>query len=128
MSTPALVAVFALALDLVALARLTSFITLLVFTIVNSLLLVLKLRGGTQTPRFELPIGVPVAAILSCLLFIANCLLPTSCFHYPGCKQSCRLRAWVMILSLFVKSRIRITDRVFALVKQVTSTFSAQQS
>jgi APA family basic amino acid/polyamine antiporter len=68
----ALVAVFALALDLVALARLTSFITLLVFTIVNSLLLVLKLRGGAQTPHFKIPILVPVAGILSCLLFIAN--------------------------------------------------------
>lgn len=74
----ALVMVFALALDLVALARMTSFITLLVFTIVNSLLLVLKLRGGAQTPHFKVPILVPVAGILSCLLFIANELLSLS--------------------------------------------------
>lgn len=74
----ALVAVFALTLDLIALARLTSFVTLVVFTVVNILLVVLKLRHNTETPHFHVPILVPLAGILSCLLFIANELFSLS--------------------------------------------------
>lgn len=68
----ALVAVFALSLDLVALARLTSFVTLLVFAAVNAILLVIKQQDDGEYQGFRVPLPVPAAGFLCCLAFVIH--------------------------------------------------------
>jgi amino acid transporter len=62
---------FALFLPIETLAQITSVVTLLVFALVNSALIRLKLSGDTQTaePAFRVHIWVPAAGVLACLLF-----------------------------------------------------------
>jgi amino acid transporter len=66
----ALIAAFALGFELLALARLTSFVTLIVFTLVNTALIVLKRRNHASDGLFSVPLMVPVAGMLSSLAFI----------------------------------------------------------
>lgn len=58
---------FALALPLVTLAKITSFITLTVFALANIALVVIKCRSGRDAGAFNLPLFVPVVGAVLCV-------------------------------------------------------------
>ena len=64
-----------LALPIEALAERTSQIVLLVFVLVNSALIRLKLRGGTVPQNFNVPIIIPVLGVLTSLLLFGTAWL-----------------------------------------------------
>lgn len=66
----ALVLVFALLLPLVTLAKTTSFITLMIFALVNLSLLRIKRRGG-MAPVVTVPLLVPALGFSGCLAMLA---------------------------------------------------------
>lgn len=65
-----LVLIFALAFELVELAKLTSFVTLVVFAGVNLSLLKVKLRTPTVKGIINVPLWVPVIGFILCMLFV----------------------------------------------------------
>jgi len=68
------VLLLALFLPLLSLAKLTSYITLTIFTLINLSLLKIKLRCGAS-PGFQVPMWVPIAGALFCSLFLAYQLI-----------------------------------------------------
>lgn len=68
------VLLLALLLPLLSLAKLTSYITLTIFTLINVALVKIKLRGGVR-PKFQVPLWVPIAGALFCSLFLAYQLI-----------------------------------------------------
>ncbi|MFG6566039.1 APC family permease [Sulfitobacter sp. 1A13421] len=64
-----------LALPIEALAERTSQIVLLVFVLVNSALIRLKMRGGTVPQHFNVPIIIPVLGVLTSLLLFGTAWL-----------------------------------------------------
>ncbi|WP_345976982.1 APC family permease [Sulfurimonas sp. HSL3-7] len=62
--------VFALWLPLVTLANLTSFLILIVFTVVNIALIRIKLRAPTPKGIYLIPFWIPVAGVVVNLLFL----------------------------------------------------------
>jgi len=72
----ALVLLLSLSLPLLTLAQSTSFITLLVFAIVNFTLWRLKTKGdAANSPAINLPLWVPAVGAISCIVFILIQLL-----------------------------------------------------
>nr|WP_255771874.1 amino acid permease [Microbulbifer guangxiensis] len=70
-----LILAFALWLPLTLLAQITSFVMLLVFTLVNGALLTIKFRGDrTEHDEIRYPLWVPVAGVLSCLALMGFAL------------------------------------------------------
>jgi amino acid transporter len=61
--------------DIRQLADATSLLLLGAFVLVNSALLVLKLRPGEPRGAFEVPVAVPAAGVLLCLVMIAGRIL-----------------------------------------------------
>ena len=68
----ALIAILILAGDISELASATVLLLLLVFLVVNSALVVLKLRPGEPRGGFELPIAVPALGALVCVVMFAT--------------------------------------------------------
>lgn len=64
------VLLLALLLPLLSLAKLTSYVTLTIFTLINLALLKIKLRGE-YCPGFRAPLWVPIAGALFCSFFLA---------------------------------------------------------
>ncbi|MDA3945959.1 MAG: amino acid permease [Helicobacteraceae bacterium] len=62
---------FALWLPLVTLANLTSFLILIVFTLVNAALIRIKMQGSEPTGVYLIPFWVPVAGISVNVIFLA---------------------------------------------------------
>jgi len=67
----ALILVFALWLPLVTLARATSFVTLVVFSLINLALWRIKRRGPAEAGVFQVPVWVPVAGFVASAGFLA---------------------------------------------------------
>ena len=65
----AVILLLALVLPLLSLAKLTSFITLTIFTLINLSLLMIKLRKE-QSPGFSVPIWVPLSGFLLTVSFL----------------------------------------------------------
>jgi len=61
--------------DITQLASATVLLLLVVFTIVNTALIILKLRPGEPRGGFEVPIIVPAAGALTCTALLANRVL-----------------------------------------------------
>ena len=68
----ALITALALIGDITQLASATVLLLLLVFTIVNSALVILKLRPGEPTGGFEVPVFVPVLGAVVCAVLLVN--------------------------------------------------------
>jgi amino acid transporter len=66
----ALVLVFALGLPLLSLAKLTSFVTLTVFSLINLSLLRIKWRARDRTNTFTVPIWVPASGFILTTTFV----------------------------------------------------------
>ena len=64
-----LILAFALCLPLLSLAKLTSFISLSIFTLINLALLRIK-RRGERSPTINIPLWVPVCGFVFSLLFV----------------------------------------------------------
>lgn len=62
---------FALWLPLVTLAKITSFITLLIFSLINLALIKVKLRDSCPEGAIVYPIWIPIAGLISNVVFIA---------------------------------------------------------
>lgn len=62
--------IFAIWLPLLTLAQITSFITLLVFTLVNLSLIIIKLRGHEHDGAVSYPLPIPVLGLLISLAFV----------------------------------------------------------
>jgi len=60
----------AIAVPLVTLAKITSFIVLLIFTLVNAAALWLKLSGRSAKDTVSYPIWLSVAGMLACLFLL----------------------------------------------------------
>ena len=58
--------------DITQLASATVLLLLLVFAIVNSALVILKLRPGEPTGGFEVPVFVPVLGAIVCAVLLVN--------------------------------------------------------
>lgn len=65
-----LILLFALSLPLLSLAKLTSFITLTIFCLINLALWHIKRRDGSDGIRFIIPLWVPACGFLSSLAFL----------------------------------------------------------
>jgi amino acid transporter len=69
----ALIAILILSGDISQLASATVLLLLLVFSVVNSALVILKLRPGEPQGAFELPLGVPALGAVVCfVMFVAR--------------------------------------------------------
>lgn len=66
----ALIPLFALLLPLLSLAKLTSFITLSIFSLINLALWRIKQRDGSKAARFVIPYWVPVCGFFSSAAFL----------------------------------------------------------
>ena len=69
LSVSIVILLLALILPLLSLAKITSFITLTIFTLINLALLKIKLRGE-QSPGFTIPLWVPIAGVLFSGVFV----------------------------------------------------------
>lgn len=58
--------------DISALAKATSVLLLIVFTVINASLIVLKNRPGEPRGTFEVPVVIPIVGMAICLLLIAH--------------------------------------------------------
>jgi len=65
-----LILLFSLALPLLSLAKLTSFITLTIFSLINLALWRIKRRDGAHGVQFIIPLWVPVCGFFSSLAFL----------------------------------------------------------
>ena len=68
----AIVSILAFSGDISELASATSLLLLLVFALMNSALIVLKLRKGEAAGQFEVPLLVPFLGCLICGLLIVS--------------------------------------------------------
>jgi amino acid transporter len=66
----ATILLLALFLPLVTLAKMTSFITLLIFILIHLSLLAIKWRGDRPNAVVCYPVWIPLGGVLSCLLFL----------------------------------------------------------
>ncbi|MBP9738910.1 amino acid permease [Candidatus Saccharibacteria bacterium] len=57
-------------LDIVMLAKITSLLVLVVFILVNSALVVVKHSHPRQRPTTEVPLAVPIAGVVTCLVLV----------------------------------------------------------
>lgn len=67
-----IVTALALAGDISALAKATAVLLLLVFTVINAALMVLKNRPGEPRGTFEVPVVIPIGGIVICVLLLAH--------------------------------------------------------
>jgi len=65
-----LILLFAIALPLLSLAKLTSFITLIIFSLINAALWRIKCRDGSEGIQFTVPLWVPVCGFVSSFIFL----------------------------------------------------------
>lgn len=65
-----LILLFAMLLPLLSLAKLTSFVTLLIFTLMNVSLWRIKSRDNTDYHGFRVPVGIPVTGSIVSALFL----------------------------------------------------------
>lgn len=65
-----LILMFSLILPLLSLAKLTSFITLTIFSLINLALWRIKIRDGSSTIKFTVPLWVPVCGFFSSSAFL----------------------------------------------------------
>lgn len=87
----ALVLALALSGTIVHLAGTTNVLLLLVFTVVNLSLLVLKVRGGRRTSGFRTPLPLPFAGAATCLALIV--FVP---------RASLVMAGWIVLLGLLI--------------------------
>lgn len=74
LTVTAIILLLALLLPLLSLAKLTSFITLTIFTLINLSLLMIKLRKQVS-PGFSVPVWVPLLGFLLTLIFLGYQLI-----------------------------------------------------
>jgi amino acid transporter len=68
----AIVSILAFSGDISELASATSLLLLLVFALMNTALIVLRLRKGEPAGRFEVPVFVPLLGCLICAALIVS--------------------------------------------------------